>query len=176
MREAFFKNFLIYTNRHKDQNLATTKRVADFLRLKGRRVTVMAEGEGESAGPEPGSGRGVSGEALTEADCMIVLGGDGTVLQAARLTKKQHIPIIGVNLGTLGYMTEIETSVLEESLERLISGDYIQESRMMLNGRIIPPDGTVREDWALNDIVIARCGPLQIIKFNIFVNGQFLNE
>ena len=176
MREAFFKNYLIYTNRHKDQNLATTKRVADFLRLKGRRVTVMAEGEGESAGPEPGSGRGVSGEALTEADCMIVLGGDGTVLQAARLTKKQHIPIIGVNLGTLGYMTEIETSVLEESLERLISGDYIQESRMMLNGRIIPPDGTVREDWALNDIVIARCGPLQIIKFNIFVNGQFLNE
>lgn len=58
---SFFKNFLIYTNRHKDQNLATTKRVADFLRLKGRRVTVMAEGEGESAGPEPGSGRGFPG-------------------------------------------------------------------------------------------------------------------
>ena len=107
---------------------------------------------------------------------MIVLGGDGTVLQAARLTKKQHVPIIGVNLGTLGYMTEIETSVLEESLERLISGDYIQESRMMLNGRISFLDGTVREDWALNDIVISRSGSLQIIKFNIFVNGQFLNE
>ncbi len=199
------KHFLIYTNRQKDRELATTKRICDFLRLKGKRVTVMAQGicgSGEDSRPAPWRraeggavqpyqrpGRdgdsersrqwpepGSSLEVPADADCMIVLGGDGTVLQAARLTKKQHIPIIGVNLGTLGYMTEIETSVLEESLERLISGDYIQESRMMLNGRIIPPDGTVREDWALNDIVIARCGPLQIIKFNIFVNGQFLNE
>lgn len=176
MREAFFKNFLIYTNRHKDQNLATTKRVADFLRLKGRRVTVMAEGEGESAGPEPGSGRGVSGEALTEADCMIVLGGDGTVLQAARLTKMLRVPIIGVNLGTLGYMTEVEVPNLEESLERLIAGDYVQESRMMLGGRATFADGRREEGWALNDIVISRSGPLQIIKFNIYVNGQFLND
>lgn len=198
MREAFFQNFLIYTNRHKDLNLTTTKRVSDFLRLKGKRVTVMADGEGESNGGESRGGQGeradyrsgsreetdgyesgsqgVSGEALEEADCMIVLGGDGTVLQAARLTKRQHIPIIGVNLGTLGYMTEIETSALEESLERLISGDYLQESRMMLNGRITFLDGSVREDWALNDIVISRSGSLQIIKFNIFVNGQFLND
>lgn len=176
MREAFFNDFLIYTNRHKDRNLATTKRVSDFLRLKGKRVTVMADGEGESEGHEPGDGRVVPAETLGDADCMIVLGGDGTVLQAARLTKRRHIPIIGVNLGTLGYMTEIETASLEESLERLISGDYIQESRMMLNGRISFQDGVVREEQALNDIVISRNGSLQIIKFDIFVNGQFLNE
>lgn len=185
MREASFQNFLIYTNRHKDHKLATTKRVSDFLRLKGKGVTVMADGEGISEDYESRDGRKESGEcesrhsraeALVDADCMIVLGGDGTVLQAARLTKRQRIPIIGVNLGTLGYMTEIETSALEESLERLISGDYIQESRMMLNGRISFLDGGVREDWALNDIVISRSGSLQIIKFNIFVNGQFLND
>lgn len=185
MREASFQNFLIYTNRHKDYKLATTKRVSDFLRLKGKGVTVMADGEGISEDYESRDGRLDGGEresrdgraeALVDADCMIVLGGDGTVLQAARLTKRQRIPIIGVNLGTLGYMTEIETSALEESLERLISGDYIQESRMMLNGRISFLDGGVREDWALNDIVISRSGSLQIIKFNIFVNGQFLND
>jgi NAD+ kinase len=107
---------------------------------------------------------------------MIVLGGDGTVLQAARLTKKQHIPIIGVNLGTLGYMTEVEVPNLEESLERLIAGDYVQESRMMLGGRATFADGRREEGWALNDIVISRSGPLQIIKFNIYVNGQFLND
>lgn len=209
------KHFLIYTNRHKDENLAMTKRICDFLKLKGKRVTVMAEGklgvdanvrqaqvlQGRAGGgavelkpdgeperspgwdgeperawrrrePEPGSLRAVP----EDTDCMIVLGGDGTVLQAARITKGLHIPIIGVNLGTLGYMTEIEPSCLEESLERLIGGDYIQESRMMLKGKVEGTDEGSREGWALNDIVISRSGPLQIIKFHIFVNGQFLND
>lgn len=76
----------------------------------------------------------------------------------------------------MGYMTEIEPSGLEEALERLIAGDYVQESRMMLNGRILLSDGRVKEGWALNDIVISRSGSLQIIRFGIYVNGQFLNQ
>lgn len=157
------KHFLIYSNRHKDRELATTKRICDFLKLKGKRVAVMTELEGEAEVPP-------------DVDCMIVLGGDGTVLQAARLTKNRHIPIIGVNLGTLGYMTEVELTNLEESMERLLAGDYVQESRMMLNGRVTFLDGGEANGWALNDIVISRSGPLQIIRFHIFVNGQFLND
>ena len=199
------KHFLIYTNRQKDRELATTKRICDFLRLKGKRVTVMAQGicgsgedsrqapwrraEGGAVWPYQEPGRdggsersrqrpepGSSLEVPADADCMIVLGGDGTVLQAARLTKMLRVPIIGVNLGTLGYMTEVEVPNLEESLERLIAGDYVQESRMMLGGRATFADGRREEGWALNDIVISRSGPLQIIKFNIYVNGQFLND
>ena len=199
------KHFLIYTNRQKDRELATTKRICDFLRLKGERVTVMAQGicgsgedsrqapwrraEGGAVWPYQDPGRdgdaersrqrpepGSSLEVPADADCMIVLGGDGTVLQAARLTKMLRVPIIGVNLGTLGYMTEVEVPNLEESLERLIAGDYVQESRMMLGGRATFADGRREEGWALNDIVISRSGPLQIIKFNIYVNGQFLND
>ena len=199
------KHFLIYTNRQKDRDLATTKRICDFLRLKGKRVTVMAQGicgsgedsrqapwrraEGGAVWPYQDPGRdgdaersrqrpepGSSLEVPADADCMIVLGGDGTVLQAARLTKMLRVPIIGVNLGTLGYMTEVEVPNLEESLERLIAGDYVQESRMMLGGRATFSDGREEEGWALNDIVIARSGPLQIIRFNIYVNGQFLND
>jgi len=97
-------------------------------------------------------------------------------LQAARETKKLHIPIIGVNLGTLGYMTEIEPYALDEALDRLIAGDYEQENRMMLNGKVFHKDGRTEEGWALNDIVISRSGSLQIIKFNIYVNGQFLHD
>ncbi len=199
------KHFLIYTNRQKDRELATTKRICDFLRLKGKRVTVMAQGicgsgedsrqapwrraEGGAVWPYQDPGRdgdaersrqrpepGSSLEVPADADCIIVLGGDGTVLQAARLTKMLRVPIIGVNLGTLGYMTEVEVPNLEESLERLIAGDYVQESRMMLGGRATFADGRREEGWALNDIVISRSGPLQIIKFNIYVNGQFLND
>lgn len=153
------KHFLIYTNRHKDEALVMTKRISNYLESRGQRVSVRTDAEGWE---EP-------------ADCIIVLGGDGTVLRAARETRQRSIPIIGVNLGTLGYLSEIEPSNLEEALERLIQGEYEQESRMMLYGKALLQNGRTEEGWALNDIVIARAGSLQIIRFNIYVNGLFLN-
>ena len=167
------KHFLIYANEYKDKNLVTAKRIRDFLQLKGQRATITVMG-GREGNPAAGGKR--AEEIPEDADCMIVLGGDGTVLEAVRAAKGLPVPIIGVNLGTLGYMTEIEPSGLEEALERLIAGDYVQESRMMLKGRISFPDGQVKEGWALNDIVISRSGSLQIIRFGIYVNGQFLNQ
>lgn len=164
------KHFLIYTNRNKDQNLETTNRIKDFLEQKGQQVTVwVKDADWKSTNQEENR------EIAPDVGCMIVLGGDGTVLQAARETKKNHIPIIGVNLGTLGYMTEIEPVNLEDALNRLIAGEYERESRMMLTGTVFAGGETV-EGWALNDIVISRRGSLQIIKFNIYVNGQFLNS
>lgn len=158
------KQFFIYTNRHKDKGLAVTERIRSYLEARGQRVFLKTEGA----------------DWTEAADCMIVLGGDGTMLRAARETRELNIPIIGVNLGTLGYMTEIEPDHLEEALDRLIEGDYERESRMMLHGRAFftekgAEEKRPEEDWALNDIVITRRGPLQIIRFNIYVNGQFLN-
>ncbi len=164
------KHFLIYTNKNKDRKLETTERIKRYLEEKGQKVSVrVKENDWKVKSYEDIE------EISTEIDCVLVLGGDGTVLQAARETKQNHIPIIGVNLGTLGYMTEIEPANLEEALDRLIAGDYEQESRMMLNGKVYLQD-RVEEGWALNDIVISRRGSLQIIKFNIYVNGQFLND
>lgn len=172
------KHFLIYTNRHKDTGLKETERIRNYLETRGQCVSVMLKEDDEllTAFGKEGIIYAPTDGISSDADCMIVLGGDGTVLQAAREVKKLHIPIIGVNLGTLGYMTEIETGNLEEALDRLIAGDYQQESRMMINGRVLFADGSSRESWALNDIVISRSGSLQIIKFNIFVNGQFLHD
>lgn len=154
------KHFLIYTNKHKDQELATTKRIQNYLETKGCTVKLKVK---ESDWKEEADS--VAEEEATDipldVDCMIVLGGDGTVLQAARETKKILVPIIGVNLGTVGYMTEIELSGLEESLDRLIRDDFKKERRMMLNGKVCCVDGTVSEGWALNDIVISRSGSLQ---------------
>lgn len=169
------KHFLIYTNKIKDRNLQTTKRICDFLRLKGQRATVRVD-EGDWKERVAADTDDIPEDIPGDVDCMIVLGGDGTVLQAARETKRLHIPIIGVNLGSLGYMTEIEPANLEDALERLIAGEYEQESRMMLNGKAQLSDGRIEEGWALNDIVISRSGSLQIIKFCIYVNGQFLNH
>ncbi|MCM1540974.1 MAG: NAD(+)/NADH kinase [Blautia sp.] len=169
------KHFLVFTSRHKDRNLETTQRICDFLEGKGQKATSWVEEEDWKENMRVDTEEAPTGMP-TDVDCIIVLGGDGTVLQAARETKKLSIPIIGVNLGTLGYMTEIELSALEESLEKLIAGDYIRESRMMLNGRVYCANGGSEEGWALNDIVVSRSGSLQIIRFNIYVNGQFLNH
>lgn len=173
-RTDAMKHFLIYTNRHKDKNLATTARIERYLRERGQRVTVRVR-EGDWKNRINESVQELE-ELPEDADLMLVLGGDGTMLQAVRETKKSSIPIIGVNLGTLGYMTEVEPANLEEALERLIAGDYARECRMMLKGRISFGDGRREEDWALNDIVISRSGSLQIIRLNIYVNGQFLNR
>ena len=179
------KHFLIYTNCHKDRGLAVTERIRGYLESRGQKCTVILQDMAREQSPAEGC---LSAEGHTytkeedwpgypeDAYCMIVLGGDGTMLQAAWDVRKAHIPLIGVNLGTLGYMTEVEPGCLEEALDRLMGGQASTESRMMLNGRVFYRDGRVTEDWCLNDIVISRCGALQVIKLNIFVNGQFLKE
>lgn len=161
------KNFLIYTNIHKDKNLAVTGRIKSFLEARGCYVEVVTE-ETRRDGAE-GSGQ-------SSIDCMLVLGGDGTILRAVRDVKELHIPILGVNLGTLGYMTEVEPENIESALEQLLAGDATREERMMLWAVTETADGQKKEQWALNDVVISRKGSLQINDINIYVNGQFLKK
>ena len=93
------------------------------------------------------------------------------MLQAAGTYLERGIPLLGINLGTLGYLAEIEKNAWKEALLRVFSDNYEIENRMMLEG--LCPDGRVR--YALNDVVISRNGPPQILGFDVFVNGQFLN-
>lgn len=72
-----------------------------------------------------------------DVDCILVLGGDGTLLQAARDIIQRDIPLLGINLGTLGYLAEIEEAGMEAALDQLLEGRYEVEQRMMLTGRII---------------------------------------
>lgn len=168
------RHFLIFTNRHKDKKLETTEFISKYLIGRAQKVTVKVSEDGwirrgiDTAGYEK--------EFPADADCMLVLGGDGTVLQAVRECEKHSIPIIGINLGTLGYMTEIEPSGLIEALDKLITGEYVKERRMMLDGKVFFADGRTDAGWALNDIVISRRGALHIIRFHIYVNGLFLNS
>lgn len=177
------KHFLIYTNCHKDESMETTERIRRYLEDHGHQCTVMLRNRGGCCGYHGGTpceshGTEETGELSFPEDayCMIVLGGDGTMLRAAWDVKKANIPLIGVNLGTLGYMTEVETGCLEEALDQLMAGEVESESRMMLNGKIYGRDGSITQDWSLNDIVISRSGALQVIKLHVYVNGQFLKD
>lgn len=108
-------------------------------------------------------------------EAIIVLGGDGTMLRAAREYQGKHIPLLGVNLGTLGYLAEVELDQIEDALDQLIADKYEIESRMMLSGMPVIAGERLAPMIALNDIVINRKGALHVINFNIYVNGQLLS-
>ena len=82
------------------------------------------------------------------------------------------MPILGINMGTLGYLTEVEVGNIEEAIGQIVSNDYTFEDRMMLEG--IFEDGS--KDVSLNDIVISRKGELRVIHFRLYVNGELLNS
>lgn len=157
------KVFLIYTNIHKDKDLAQTERIKNLLLGKGCEVYVYHELGGQSL--------------PVDIDYMLVLGGDGTMLQAVRDVKERHIPMLGINLGTLGYMTEVEPDQIEAAIDQLLLGEVKTEARMMLKASVSQQGKEKsQEQWALNDVVISRRGSLQIHDFNIYVNGQFLKR
>lgn len=113
-----------------------------------------------------------------DTDAILVLGGDGTMLRAAGDTFGTNIPLLGVNLGTVGYLAEVDMADLKESFSRLINDETTIDDRMMLVGRVdYLQDGAsvLAEDHCLNDIVITGCGALCLIRYELYVNGEFLN-
>ncbi|MBR6771355.1 MAG: NAD(+)/NADH kinase [Lachnospiraceae bacterium] len=168
------KHFYIITNEHKDCGHKITNQIRQYLEVRQVKCSIQA------AERERKSGYTDAGCIPEDVDCILVLGGDGTLLQAARDTIERDIPLLGINLGTLGYLAEVEVAGMEEALHQLLKGNYEVEQRMMLTGRIIRADQEeqkgMEQSLALNDIVITRSGSLQIIRFQIWVNGQFLRE
>lgn len=185
------KHFYLITNEIKDPLGQYTERITTYLKARGGEITCV-DNTAEAIDAAiyksgtPGAEAADNGR-TDEAACALVLGGDGTLLRAARNMTDSDIPLLGMNLGTLGYLAEVETGSIEQALDRLLADAYTREERMMLEGRVYLQDKAdvttetaadtgIEENYALNDIVISRCGSLQILNFDIYVNGQFLNS
>lgn len=111
----------------------------------------------------------VEGDKLQESvEGVFVLGGDGTLIRAAGMASRKGLPLIGVNLGHLGYLCELEESNIYFAIEEIMRGNFFVEERMMLCGTGIA-------NTALNDIVISRKGVLQLVELIVSVNGEYLN-
>jgi NAD+ kinase len=107
-------------------------------------------------------------------DALLTLGGDGTMLRGARLVAGRQIPILGVNLGRLGFLTACGGEELEQSLERFASGDYQVQSRMALEARTSrEPDTRWR---ALNDVVLHKGGFARVFRLRTSVNGELMTQ
>ncbi|WP_425061148.1 NAD kinase [Sporomusa carbonis] len=106
----------------------------------------------------------------------ITLGGDGTLLNTAREIASWGIPVCGVNLGNLGFLTEIEVPELSSALDRLVCGDYYIEERLMLDAVVIRQGNPIYISPALNDIVVAKGGFSRMIKLKLFIDDELTAE
>ncbi|MCI7180435.1 MAG: NAD(+)/NADH kinase [Schaedlerella sp.] len=155
--------FYIVTNRLKDKDYQTTGEIKEYIEENGKECVVSEKDE---------NGHIVPGSVPQGMECALVLGGDGTMTRAARELAEYDIPLLGVNMGTLGYLTEVELPDYKEALNFLFYNSPTVEERMMMEGEI---PGRISH-LAMNDIVITREGCLRVIHLNVYVNGELLNS
>lgn len=152
------KKFYIIANSEKDEGMQVAGMTARYLESHGCFCMIRPA---TSRGREPFHHYTDINHIPEDVECVIVLGGDGTLLQAARDVVSRQIPLLGINLGTLGYLAEIDRESIEPALNHLMADEYVLENRMMLQGKVYHKGKMIAEDVALNDIVIGRDGPLR---------------
>lgn len=165
------KHFYLIVNKEKENAEKGAEMIAEYLSRQG------CECLWDQEPPDTSEYRYTDGRKVPqETECVIVLGGDGTLIQASRDLAGRNLPLFGVNMGYLGYLTQIccERDILT-AMDDLLADRYRLEHRMMLQGRVISDGRTVAEDIALNDIILGRMG-LHTLKYDLYVNGEFFNE
>jgi NAD+ kinase len=113
---------------------------------------------------------------MKPSDLIVVIGGDGSLLSAARMAIHKKVPVVGINRGHLGFLTDISPTQLHEQLGPIIQGNYIQESRFLLNLRLNDTPTNCILSTALNDIVLNRANETHLITFDVFINDQFVSH
>jgi NAD+ kinase len=111
-----------------------------------------------------------------DSDFIICVGGDGTFLKAARGAFPYKKPILGVNKGTVGFLAEVETGEIEMAIDRIVSGDYHIQPRMVLEVKVIRNGGSVYKNIAINDAVVSRMALSRIIRLKVMMDGQFVDS
>ena len=163
--------FYIITNSDKDPEFAFTGRIVEYLEKFHKSCTVQ-----QASRKQEGNFHYTDPSKIPEdTECIIVLGGDGTLLQAARDMVHKDIPLLGINLGHLGFLAEVDQQSLYSALDKLMAGDYEIEERMMLEGSVYRGQKLIGRDIALNDIVIGRDGHLRGVRFKNYVNDVYVN-
>lgn len=159
----------IIPNTVKDIGLLATKRAVEFL--NGRAKILMEK----SFEITQMCAEYVSKEELFErADKMVVLGGDGTILQEAADCAKADIPVLGINLGKVGFLTEIEVDDIENALEKLLADDFVIEQRMLLRVEIRRHGMTVFSHHALNDVVVSKPSGARLISMELYADKELM--
>lgn len=160
------KHFYLIVNAEKQFAGRTRKTIEEFLEQQSGVTCAVWDGPRREQYDLP-----------KETDCIITIGGDGTLIQAARATVGANIPLIGINRGHMGYLTQLrEEKDIGPALHRLIEEDYVTEERMMLDAKVIRGGKLVFRDIALNEVLLGRRESLRLLGFRVYVNDKLLSE
>ncbi|MGB3277313.1 MAG: NAD kinase [Castellaniella sp.] len=161
--------------RHQDSGMdAPLRRLGQALSAAGCTILIEAE---------TGRNTGVADFQLASyedigarADLAIIMGGDGTMLAAARQLATSDVAMIGINHGRLGFITDIPLGSADEAITRVLNGAFVQDERMLLEGRVMRGDETIFSGVALNDVIINRAGRGGMIELRVECNGVFMHS
>lgn len=166
------KNFCIVTNSYKDEKCKFAKKAAEFIENSGGFCIIK-----DNVDIDTGEFRVIDKSEMPEdLECVITIGGDGTLLHAAKDLLQMDVVFIGINKGTLGFLAEISPEEMRVALGRLIRGDFNVESRMMLKGDVIRNGKIIYTSTVLNDIVVHRGNDLAVTEYKVYVNNQILGK
>lgn len=169
-RKPAFRRIGIVAKAHRRRSSAIVRRLARWLGgRRGCRILVERETAARSGVGRPGLGRE---EVARRADLVVVIGGDGTLLSMARVVAGRGTPLLGVNLGSLGFLTEVPLPDLFPALSQVLSGRYVFDRRMMLEARVVHRGRRMQSLTLLNDIVINKSALARIIDLSITVDGR----
>lgn len=161
----------IYPNMEKTGIVSVVGWAADYLSQQGVRV-VLPEAVAAACGlPELAATREHMLGAISLA---ITLGGDGTILHVARELAQAKLPVCGINMGNLGFLTAAELSELQPALTKLLTGNYLVEERMMLGAVVERQGETVFSATALNDVVLTNGGSHRLTRLNVYVDEELI--
>jgi NAD+ kinase len=167
-----FRNIGIIGRLGSSQVLDTIRRLKRFLADRGLHVIL----EEAIADVLPGHGMQVSSrKSLGEAcDLVIVVGGDGSLLGAARVMANHKVPVLGINRGSLGFLTDIRPDELEKKVGEVLDGEYMMESRFLLEAEVRRGGEAIGQGDALNDVVLHPGKSTRMIEFELHIDGQFV--
>ena len=157
---------MLITNRYKDRDLTLSNEIVSYIQQKGGSAAICVSNVEDDNQKDF-----ALSEIPADTECILVLGGDGTLIRAATKVEALQIPLIGVNLGTLGYLCELEEATVFHAIDCLMQDDCIMEERIVLTGEKIGGNGA---HMALNDVVIHWSGDLSMLLLNVYVNGEYL--
>ena len=158
-------NFLIIANKQKDINLEITEQIKHHITRMGAVCNVYDQ-----------YNRNVTSIDIPEGtQCLLVIGGDGTILAAARMLVGNTIPLLGINLGTLGFLADVNLADLSKTLDLLLKDQYQVENRIMLTAEVYKQGEKAATYIALNDFNINRCGASRVIGLKVGINDSIID-
>ena len=159
-------NFFIIANKQKDINLEITEQIRHHISRLGAVCNIYDQYD-----------RDVSSIDIPEGtQCILVIGGDGTILAAARMLVGSNIPLLGINLGTLGFLADVNLADLSKTLDLLLQDQYQEENRIMLTAEVYKQGEKAATYIALNDFNINRFGASRVIGLKVGINGSVIDR